>query len=60
MRAKPEKRIERQSGKPSRGPCSFPEVGGRAGKGGEGSWAQNAKHLDFYSYLDTSVCALSR
>ena len=58
MRAKPEKRIERQNGKPRRG--GFLEVGGRAGKGGEGSWAQNAKHLDFYSYLDTSVCALSR
>ena len=47
MRAKPEKRIERQSGKPSRGPCSFPEVGGRAGKGGECSWPQDAKCLDF-------------
>ena len=47
MRAKPEKRIERQSGKPSRGPCGFPEVGGRAGKGGEGSWPQDAKRFDF-------------
>lgn len=28
MRAKPEKRIERQNGKPRRG--GFPEVGGRA------------------------------
>lgn len=48
MRAKQEKRIERQSGKPSRGPCGFPEAGRRrAGKGGEGSWPQDAKHLDF-------------
>lgn len=59
MRAKPEKRIESRVVS-SRGPCGFPEVGGRAGKGGEGSWPQNAKHLDFNSYLGTSVCALSR